>query len=116
MVCGMKRFGFALAAPTLITAPVMAEKISFSNWKHKRLSLFSANKYSFGSSTFGVNSEGAVSIAWTRLSDGAWDANKASWTWNETQSLPATNLSRKGGMIATCRFILSSCLKAKRAG
>lgn len=82
---------------SVATLPAMAEQVSFSNWKEQRLSLFSSNDYSFGAQTLTMKSDGAVSIAWGRVPERLWDATSASWTWNVTQSVPATDLSRKGG-------------------
>ncbi len=76
---------------------VHADPVSFgSGWNEQRLSLFSSNDYSFGNS-LNMVSEGSVSIAWKRLPQGQWGANGASWNWSVSESVPATNLSRKGG-------------------
>ncbi len=81
---------------TLATS-TFAGPISFSNgWQEQRLSLFSSNDYSFGRN-LGLQSRGSVSIAWTRLPRSEWDASGASWTWRVEESVPPTNLSRKGG-------------------
>jgi len=76
---------------------VFAGPVSFSNgWQEQRLSLFSSNDYSFGQN-LGLISEGSVSIAWTRVGRGDWGTNGASWSWTVEQSVPPTDLSRKGG-------------------
>jgi hypothetical protein len=76
---------------------VSAGPISFATgWKEQRLSLFSSNDYSFGSS-LGLSSDGSVSIAWTRVGQADWGAKAASWNWSVDQSVPATDLSKKGG-------------------
>ena len=86
-----------VVAATLAAGVVHADRVSFSSvWKNQKISLFSSNSYSFGSS-LGVASDGAVSIAWTRLPRGEWDSTAASWNWAVTQSVPSTNLRRKGG-------------------
>lgn len=81
----------------LAASSASAQSISFADWKHQRLSLFSANSYSFGSKTLGITSDGSVSIAWTRLPEDRWNATSAAWSWSVAQSVPPTNLSRKGG-------------------
>lgn len=88
----------ALTILTMIAAfPVTAGPVSFaSGWAEQRLSLFSSNDYSFGSS-LGIVSEGSVSIAWTRLPRREWGATAAAWNWSVDQSVPATDLRRKGG-------------------
>ncbi|MEO1638183.1 MAG: DUF3047 domain-containing protein [Pseudomonadota bacterium] len=85
----------ALLAVTTVSAAAMP--ISFANgWQEQRLSLFSSNDYSFGQN-LGLVSDGSVSIAWTRVGRDGWGATGASWTWQVDQSVPATDLSRKGG-------------------
>lgn len=92
------RLLFASAALALTTAvAATAGPISFSSgWNEQRLSLFSSNDYSFGNS-LGLVSDGSVSIAWKRLPQSEWGANGASWNWSVSESVPATNLARKGG-------------------
>lgn len=84
-----------LAVSTAISAS--AGPISFANgWQEQRLSLFSSNDYSFGQN-LGLVSDGSVSIAWSRVGRADWGSNGASWSWTVEQSVPATDLSRKGG-------------------
>ena len=74
-----------------------AGPVSFSDgWQEQRLSLFSSNDYSFGQN-LGLVSEGSVSIAWSRVGRADWGTNGASWSWTVDQSVPPTDLSRKGG-------------------
>ncbi|MCF6443331.1 DUF3047 domain-containing protein [Nereida sp. MMG025] len=74
-----------------------AAAISLSDgWTNQRVSIFSKNTYSFGSS-LGITSDDAISIAWRRLPSSVWDATRANWSWSVDQSVPATNLARKGG-------------------
>jgi len=88
------RLAVALA---LATTTAHAGPISFSSgWKEQRLSLFSSNDYAFGTSLT-MTSNGSVSIAWARVDQGDWDATGASWDWSVSQSVPATDLSLKGG-------------------
>ena len=85
-----------VAALILAATAATAGPVGFANWKEQRLSLFGSNDYSFGSS-LGLASNGTVSIAWGRAPQADWAATSASWSWNVTQSVPATDLSRKGG-------------------
>ena len=74
-----------------------AGPVSFaSGWNEQRLQLFRSNDYNFGDQ-LGIASDGAVSLAWTRLPRGEWDSRAASWSWRVDQSVPATDLARKGG-------------------
>lgn len=91
------RLAFSAVILGLLTTTASAGPVSFSSgWQEQRLSLFSSNDYTFGSS-LGLVSDGAVSIAWTRVGQGDWGSNAASWSWRVDQSVPATDLARKGG-------------------
>lgn len=82
---------------TMTATAALAGPVSFSSgWAEQRLSLFSSNDYSFGKD-LGLVSDGSVSIAWTRVEEPDWGSSGASWNWNVDQSVPATDLSRKGG-------------------
>jgi hypothetical protein len=84
-----------LALTTAVSAS--AGPVSFANgWQEQRLSLFSSNDYVFGQN-LGMVSEGSVSIAWARVGRADWGKSGAAWSWNVDQSVPATDLSRKGG-------------------
>ena len=88
---------FVTAAAILAGSAVQAGPVSFaSGWNEQRLQLFNANSYSFGSQ-LGIASDGAVSLAWTRLPRNEWGASGASWSWRVDQSVAATDLGRKGG-------------------
>jgi hypothetical protein len=86
-----------LALLVMMAAEVSAGPISFeTGWKEQRLSLFRSNDYRFGSS-LGMVSDDAVSIAWTRVTRADWASAGASWAWTVEQSVPPTDLGRKGG-------------------
>ncbi|CRK74207.1 DUF3047 domain-containing protein [Nereida ignava] len=89
----------AVSATALISfgSSALAASVSLAEgWKNQRLSLFSKNDYDFGQS-LGIASDGAVSIAWRKLPRSFWEAERASWNWSVSQSVPATDLSVKGG-------------------
>lgn len=74
------------------------QQISFSQgWKEQRFSMFSSNDYSLGSSTLGVSSSGTVSLLWSALPDTLWNSTRAAWDWAVEASVPATDLTKKGG-------------------
>ncbi len=84
-----------LAILTAVSAS--AGPVSFANgWQEQRLSMFSSNDYTFGQN-LGLVSEGSVSIAWSRVAQPDWNVSGATWSWNVDQSVPATDLSLKGG-------------------
>lgn len=96
---GMKRIlSLALAATVLTVSAASAGAIPFnSGWKEQKFSLFSKNKYSFGASTLGVASDGSVSMAYRPVPENLWGATNAAWRWSVEQSVPATDLRKKGG-------------------
>ncbi len=84
-------------AVLFIATAVHAGPVSFATgWNEQRLQLFNSNDYSFGPN-LGIVSEGAVSLAWTPVPRADWGATGAAWTWQVDQSVPATDLGRKGG-------------------
>lgn len=89
----------SLALPlVLATSTALAGPVSFGgNWSEQRLQLFNSNDYSFNGNSMTIGSDGAVSLAWTRTGRGDWGARSASWNWAVSESVPATDLSRKGG-------------------
>lgn len=88
----------ALAASLLTVSAASAGQIPFnSSWKEQKFSLFSKNKYSFQGAALGVQSDGAVSMAYRPVPENLWGASKASWRWSVDQSVPATDLRKKGG-------------------
>ncbi|MFT5867496.1 MAG: hypothetical protein ACI82I_003258 [Gammaproteobacteria bacterium] len=85
------------AALALATTTAHAGPVSFSSgWSEQRLSLFSSNDYAFGNSLT-MTSNGSVSIAWARVDPADWGSVGASWDWSVSKSVPATDLSLKGG-------------------
>ncbi len=90
---------FLLSTVLALTTAMSAQAgpVNFANgWQEQRLSLFSSNDYSFGQN-LGLVSEGSVSIAWSRVNRAEWGTDGASWNWTVEQSVPATDLSIKGG-------------------
>ncbi|MBQ2261115.1 MAG: DUF3047 domain-containing protein [Loktanella sp.] len=89
----MLPFAFVMAT----TSVVHAGPVSFSSgWQEQRLSLFSSNRYGFGDNLT-LESNGSVSIAWTRVAREDWGTRGASWSWLVDESVPPTDLSVKGG-------------------
>ena len=85
-------------ALTIGSAVNAASPVSFDNsWKTQRFSLFSANSYGFRGNTLTVASMGAVSLAYTALSESLWPSKSASWNWRVIKGVPATDLRNKGG-------------------
>ena len=89
----------SLALPLALAASsALAGPISFGgNWNEQRLQLFNSNDYGFNGGSMSIASDGAVSLAWARTGQSDWGATAASWSWAVDQSVPATDLRRKGG-------------------
>ena len=93
----MRTLPILILSATLAAGPAVSGAVSFSSgWNEQRLSLFRSNDYRFGEQ-LGIVSDGAVSLAWKRLPRSEWQARSASWSWRVDQSVPPTDLGRKGG-------------------
>ena len=91
-------FALGLALSGAAALPLAAATVPFNDsWKVQRFSLFSGNDYGFNGSSLSVASDGTVSIAYRPLSQSAWGARKASWSWAVSEGVPPTDLTRKGG-------------------
>lgn len=87
----------ALLAATLSTT-AQAESVGFdASWSTQRFSLFSSNTYGFNGRSLSIASDGSVSLAYARVKPQLWGATSAKWSWGVTQSVPATDLAKKGG-------------------
>lgn len=90
----------AVLACLLMVAPGLAnsQQVTFdNNWKEQRFSLFGSNDFALNGGSLGVKSKGTVSLLWTALPQSMWPKAQASWDWAVDQSVPATDLSKKGG-------------------
>jgi len=95
----MKKIVTVLAC-LLATAPnfASAQQIVFGkSWKEQRFSMLSSNDFALNGDSLGVKSDGTVSLLWTSLPETIWDKRQATWEWAVERSVPATDLSRKGG-------------------
>ncbi|MFN3822369.1 MAG: DUF3047 domain-containing protein [Pseudorhodobacter sp.] len=96
----LRSFRFALAA--LLAGGVgfaaAAGPVPFdSGWTTQRFSLFSSNSYGLQGKVLTIASDASVSLIYRRLDPGNWAARRASWGWEVTEGVPATDLARKGG-------------------
>ena len=97
----MRRVPSAIAVLSVLSAmagPVWANAISFGDgWTHQRFSLFSRNDYALKGNALEVRSDGSVSLLYRALPRQVRDATRAQWSWQVSQSVPPTDLTRKGG-------------------
>jgi hypothetical protein len=95
----MNKFA-TLFATLLALSPAIAgaQQVAFSSgWKEQRFAIFGSNDYTLGGNTLGVASDGTVSLLWTALPAAMQGKTGAAWDWSVNTSVPATDLSRKGG-------------------
>lgn len=101
MCWGMKHILSGLVASALalvLTTPVVAEPLSFDgSWKEQGFLRLSSNDYSQGGGTLQVVSDGTVSLLWKAVPERLRGVSRASWNWTVTESVPVTDLRRKGG-------------------
>jgi hypothetical protein len=98
---------------------VFAESVAFDNtWSTQRFSLFSSNRYGFQGNTLSIASDGSVSLAYARVQQPLWGAKSAKWSWAVSQSVPATDLTKKGGddRNASLYFVFLPEAEAKALG
>ena len=89
---------FILAASIVSCSLAEAEQVTFSdNWTEQAFSLFSSNEFVLNADTLNLSSEGTVSILWKKLPLSMSEANQADWDWAVEVSVPATDLTVKGG-------------------
>ncbi|MBM2574958.1 DUF3047 domain-containing protein [Jannaschia sp. Os4] len=89
--------GPALLA-ALLALPAAATPVAFDgSWREQGFLRLSSNDYRQGGGTLGVTSDGTVSLLWKAVPDALRGATRASWGWAVSDSVPATDLRRKGG-------------------
>lgn len=75
-----------------------AETIAFDkSWKKQGFFNFFSNKYDLRGSKLGVSSDGTVSLIYRAAPETVQSAKKAAWNWAVSQTVPTTNLLKKGG-------------------
>ena len=115
----MTRFTLAALLALSLAPSAQAESVSFDgSWSTQRFSLFSSNSYGFGGKSLSIASNGSVSLAYARVAEGLWGAKSAKWSWSVAQSVPATDLAKKGGddRNASVYFVFLPVEEAKALG
>lgn len=91
---------FALAATFALMPALPAAAlgpVAFSGWKEQKFSLFAPALFRQGGERVTIRADSAVSLIWQSLPEAFWPARSARWSWEVTQGVPATDLTRKGG-------------------
>ncbi|MDV7145773.1 DUF3047 domain-containing protein [Tropicimonas sp. TH_r6] len=86
----------ALALTVSLAAPA-ALAVPFGNWSEQAFSRLDANQWRQSSRAVEVVSDSSVSLIWTRLPASEGATGRASWDWSVRESVPATQLTKKGG-------------------
>ena len=88
----------AVACFAAVAAPAGGEPIAFdSSWTTIRLPRLNSNEYEFSGKSLIIRSDNSVSIVAKFLPERLWRASNAQWQWAVYQSVPPTDLSRRGG-------------------
>ena len=85
--------GLAAAATTAAAMPVVFD----GGWMEQKFKLFSKNRYGLRGGKLDVASAGTVSMLWRPVAAKDWGATEAAWSWSVGRSVPATDLTQKGG-------------------
>ncbi len=88
---------YLLAMMAFVARPSWADLINFNGWTHQKFSLFSSNDYMASANEVVVSSNGTVSMIWSATPGKDQSAQRASWTWQVSSSVPPTDLTIKGG-------------------
>lgn len=116
----MRLFHLALtAALALAAVPAMAEPIRFTpDWREQSFPRLSANRYAPQGDRLDIASDQGVSVLYTALPEGRWNGRQASWRWQVGESVPPTDLRRKGGddRNISIYFVFMDAASARRAG
>lgn len=108
-----------LAGLALTTAPVQADPLRFtSDWREQSFPRLTANRYDAQGDRLDIASDQAVSVLYTALPEPRWAGRQATWRWSVEQSVPATDLRRKGGddRNISIYFVFMDVESARRAG
>ncbi len=87
-----------LAGAALLSAlPANAQSVDLSGWNDQRFGIFGGNTWRQSGTSISVASDGAVSMLWRELPAAFAASEVMSWRWTVDQTLPPTDLSRRGG-------------------
>lgn len=99
--------------------PAAADPVAFSgDWREQTFFRSAANQYALSGDTLGIASDGGVSVVYSALPQAQWGKRKATWNWQVSQSVPATDLTVKGGddRNVSMYFVFMDRDSAERAG
>ncbi|MDX5382608.1 MAG: DUF3047 domain-containing protein [Rhodobacterales bacterium] len=110
----------AIAASLALSgAGLRADPLPFTkDWREQSFPRLTANTYGALGNRLDILSDQAVSVLYTALPESRWSARAASWRWAVEQSVPPTDLRRKGGddRNISIYFVFMDEASARRAG
>ena len=116
----MPLFRLVLAAGLALTAfPGIADPIRFtSDWREQAFPRLAANRYGAQGARLDIVSDQGVSVLYTALPESRWAGRQATWNWQVEQSVPPTDLRRKGGddRNISVYFVFMDAASARKAG
>jgi hypothetical protein len=87
-----------VAVSLVIASPLAAADVRFdSGWKEQGFLKLWSNDYRPSGTSLDVISDGTVSLFWRGIEDVGPGKTSATWSWSVSETVPATDLSQKGG-------------------
>lgn len=96
-----------------------AEVVGFAGgWKSVDFRSIPKTEYSFGGNTLGIKAAKSSSVIYKAVPEASRQASQAKWKWSVQNSVPATNLAKKGGddRNIALYFVFTDEKTAARAG
>lgn len=91
----MKYLAIALA---ILATPTFAEPVEFdASWEDLTFRGINATEYGYNGNTLVIQADNSSSVTYKALPQSAFDATQVRWNWTVSQSVPVTDLTRKGG-------------------
>lgn len=97
----------------------MAEPLQFTpDWREQGFPRLRNNRYGLEGNRLDIRSDQAVSVLYRALPERRWPARSVQWNWAVDQSVPPTDLRRKGGddRNISIYFVFMDEASARRAG
>lgn len=98
---------------------VKAEPLQFtSDWREQGFPRLRNNRYGLEGNRLDIASDQAVSVLYRALPENRWSTRSAQWNWAVDQTVPPTDLRRKGGddRNISIYFVFMDEVSARRAG
>ncbi|MEP0520420.1 MAG: DUF3047 domain-containing protein [Hyphomicrobiales bacterium] len=114
-----KSIAFSAVLVTGTLSAASAEVVGFAGgWKSVNFRSIPKTQYSFGGNMLGIKASSSSSVIYKPVPAPLRQARQASWSWSVQNSVPATNLAKKGGddRNIALYFVFTDEKTASRAG